>query len=135
MKIRFPMTLALLILLSGHSAAAQSVGMGFGFGDIEIVTIGAVARHVLWDYLAQEHKRLCPARPNKMPESCKPVKPRYVGENLPRNGAYIPLPPDILKKTGFIQPGTAYLRGGYTIYLVRLPDWRIWDSISLWEEP
>lgn len=96
----------------------------------EIVRIGASARQVLKDYLKAEYKRLCPPRSRNLSAVCGRTRPLYVGSSLPRQEARA-LPPEVLKKLGFVEPGTDYRQLGFAVYLVSLQRLIIADEVSL----
>lgn len=131
--------LLVVLLCMPATAARADIGFGIGFGApvwggrLDDIRIGAVARDIIDAYLHAEYSRLCPAdRPPVQAETCKPARPFYRSGYLPLRGD--DLPPDILQKIGFVPPGTAYRQIGFSVYLVRLPDRRIYDSRSLWND-
>lgn len=130
---------ALLIGLSAAPAPSQAqVGLGFAFGSgvffddrFDDIRIGAVARKAIEQHLNSEYKRLCANKKNP-PDICLEQRPQYKSSNL--SGTSTPLSPELQKKVGFIYPGTAYRQSGFTVYLVRLPDRRIHDLVSIWDD-
>lgn len=131
--------LLLLTFLISPPAAAQ-IGLGFGFGaapfggDPERVRIGQVARGKITEYLQQDFNARCKggAENSKLPDICQPQRPYYVSSNLPRQAPAVDAA--LLPQLGFVYPGTQYRQIGYSVYLVRLPDMRIYDIVSLWDD-
>lgn len=129
---------ALFLGLSLPAPSQAQVGLGFAFGSgvffddrFDDIRIGAVARKAIEEHLNSEYKRLCTNK-KKLPDICLEQRPQYKSSNL--SGASTPLSPELQKKVGFIYPGTDYRQSGFTVYLVRLPDRRIHDLVSIWSD-
>ena len=127
-----------LLALCMPPAAQAQVGLGFAFGSgvffddrFDDIRIGAVARKAIEEHLNSEYKRLC-ANKKSAPEICNEQRPFYKSSNL--SGPSTALSPELQKKVGFVYPGTAYRQSGFTVYLVRLPDRRIYDLVSIWSD-
>ena len=95
------------------------------------IRIGAVARKAIEEHLAQEYKRLCSGKKSR-PAVCEEQRPFYKSSALPERGTA--LPQDVLEKIRFTYPGTTYHQVGFSVYLVRLPDRRIYDLVSIWSD-
>lgn len=121
-------------LLAPVPAAAQ-FGFGFGIGGSpfddrrEDIRIGAVARAKLKAYLQDRYAHDCTAK-KKTDGACAEQRPYYKSASLPQDGA--PLSADARALAGFVFPGTDYRQVGYSIYLIRLPDRKIYDVVSIW---
>ncbi len=121
------------LILTGPAQA--QVGLGFGIGTapfgnrFENIRIGAVARGHIEAHLKAEYQRLCPDKKDP-PPVCQEQRPYYKSSFLPGRGEA--LPADLLNKIGFVHPGTDYRQVGFSIYLIRLPDRRIHDVVSIW---
>jgi hypothetical protein len=129
---RMPFILAVFICLLPMASYPQglSFGFGMGMGGREIVKIGPSAKAALRDYLKADYKRQCHAK--KPPDTCQQTKPLYASSSLPSAGTF-PLPPEVINKLGFIEPGTEYVQAGFVVYLIRLPRRIILDSVSATE--
>lgn len=125
---RFIFILFLLLNIS----AAQASGLDGLLGPMDIQKIGSSARGILQEYLDDLYHRECKGKESR--PSCQRVRPFYTSSTLPREKVYQPLPPEIEVKLGFIPPGTRYIRQGYTVYLVRNLNYKIYDHVSVWDE-
>lgn len=123
-------------LLGGGIPAQAQIGFGIGIGGTPFDNrqdrqrIGQVARGVLTDYLKQSYAQNCPDDKKQKPDICLPLTPYPTMAHLPR-GQGQDLPADIQRQVGFVYPGTTYRQVGFTVYLLRLPDWRIDDRVTL----
>lgn len=126
-------TMICTLILTGPAQA--QVGLGFGIGTapfgnrFENIRMGAVARGHIEAHLKAEYQRLCAGK-DIAPQICAKSRPYYKSAFLPVQGE--PLPTALLDKIGFVHPGTDYRQVGFSIYLIRLPDRRIHDVVSIW---
>lgn len=130
-------TLLAACLLGAAAPARAQFGVGFGIGGSpfddrrEDIRIGAVAREKLKAYLQDRYARDCTAK-KKTDGTCAKQRPYYKSAFLPQNGA--PLSADARALAGFVYPGTDYRQVGYSVYLIRLPDRKIYDVVSIWSD-
>ena len=131
---------ALLLTLAVPVAtpAQAQMGLGFGFGGgvffddrFDDIRIGAIARKAIEQHLHSEYKRLC-ANKKTIPDICMEQRPHYKSSNLTTPST--PLSADLQQKVGFTYPGSMYRQSGFTVYLVRMPDRRIYDLVSIWDD-
>jgi hypothetical protein len=128
------------LLAAPPSPARAQIGFGVGVGGapfgerFENIRIGAVARGKLEEYLQAEFKRQCTDNKNEKEKAalCAEQRPHYKSSFLPVRGN--DLPPALLHDLGFTYPGTDYRQIGFSIYLIRLPDRRIHDVVSIWSD-
>lgn len=135
---RLLIALLLSAALLAPAPAPAQIGLGIGIGAdpfggrrFENIRIGAVARGIIEDYLAAELGRLCVGK-KEPPAVCAEQRPSYKSAFLPERG--VRLPDAVLNKIGFVYPGTDYRQIGLSVYLIRLPDRRIHDVVSLWSD-
>jgi len=107
--------------------------MGFG-GGREIIKIPPAARATLHDYLTAQYRHECGPKVKDPPDECDETKPLYASSALSAKDSE-PLPSDVVRQLGFIDPGTAYVEAGYVVYLIHLPRHIILDSVSVNEGP
>lgn len=130
---------ALALCLSAPAATSAHAQLGIGgfgggvfFDDrFDDIRIGAIARKAIEQHLHSEYKRLC-ANKKTIPDVCMEQRPLYKSSNLTIPSTA--LSPDLQQKVGFVYPGTSYRQSGFTVYLVRMPDRRIYDFVSLWDD-
>jgi hypothetical protein len=141
MKKRIFSLLACL-LLTACVAEQNNPNVSFGLGmtgySTRFVKMDSHAREVAHEYLAKAYKRRCGGNKAKRnPVSCELKRPFFTAGSMPVGAEYYPLPPEVMNRISFIPPGTALVQSGYSVYLIRLPDRIIYDSVSLhpyWKE-
>ncbi len=134
---RILMTLPVLAALSLPPVPASAqIGLGFGYNSgifldnrFDDIRIGAIARKAIEEYLTGEYKRLCAGK-KSLPAGCEEQRPFYQSSFL--RAPSTRLPDSVMQKIGFTYPGTTYRQSGFSVYLVRLPDHRIYDVVSIW---
>lgn len=132
-RLLFAILLSACLLPSLPARAQFGPGTGGSlFGDRrDDIRIGAVARQKLKAYLQDSYARDCRAK-KKTDGACAEQRPYYKGAFLPQDGE--PLPADARALAGFVFPGTDHRQVGYSIYLIRLPDRKIYDVVSIWSD-
>lgn len=117
---------ACILVLSFSAAHSQGFRHRFRWED----TIGISARDVLHKYLDGEYQRSCSHHAKNPPDICSETKPLYVGSGFSDKTAH-PLPPEIMQKIGFVEPGTEYVQSGLVVYLISIPRRLILDEVDI----
>lgn len=120
-------------LLTATVCRAEDAVIDSLVGRIQVERIGQSAGKTLQKYLADEYRRDCAAAVRKKADRCQRVRPAYTGATLPRAPGIHPLPREVMDRIGYTPPGAAYLQHGYTVYLVRILNRRVYDHVSVWD--
>lgn len=120
-------------LLTATVCRAEDAVIDSLVGRIQVERIGQNAEKILQKYLAAEYRRDCAGTARIKTGRCQRVRPAYTGATLPRAPGIHPLPREVMDRIGYTPPGAAYLQHGYTVYLVRIVNRRVYDHVSVWD--